>query len=94
MFEDFPSGIYTPTSGQILFDGKEYKKMNEFVPHMRALIEKPCFFPDLTGFENLQLLSKIQNKIDDKEIINALQIFSTFFSSIFIFPPNDFFHKR
>lgn len=68
------SGIYTPTSGQILFDGKEYKKMNEFVPHMRALIEKPCFFPDLTGFENLQLLSKIQNKIDDKEIINALQI--------------------
>ncbi len=68
------SGIYTPTSGQILFDGKEYKKMTEFVPNMRALIEKPCFFPDLTGFENLQLLAKIQNKIDDKEILNALQI--------------------
>ena len=68
------SGIYTPTSGQILFDGKEYKKMNEFVPHMRALIEKPCFFPDLTGFENLQLLAKIQNKIGNEEILNALQI--------------------
>ncbi len=68
------SGIYTPTSGQILFDGKEYKKMNEFVPHMRALIEKPCFFSDLTGFENLQLLAKIQNKIGNEEILNALQI--------------------
>ncbi len=66
-------GLYKPTSGKILFDGKEYSKNSEYVPNVRALIEKPCFFPDLTGFENLKLLSKIQNKIGDKEIIEALE---------------------
>ena len=37
-----------------------------------ALIENPTFFPDLTGFENLKLLSSIQNKIGDEEIIKTL----------------------
>ena len=40
---------------------------------MRALIEKPNFFPELTGYENLRLLAKIQNKIGDKEIYEALK---------------------
>ena len=45
---------------------------NKFVPNTRAFIEKPCFFPDLTGMENLQLLAKIQNNIGDSEILKAL----------------------
>lgn len=65
-------GIYSPTSGEILFDGINYNKVNKFVPNTRAFIEKPCFFPDLTGMENLQLLAKIQNNIGDSEILKAL----------------------
>lgn len=47
-------------------------EVNKFVPNTRAFIEKPCFFPDLTGMENLQLLAKIQNNIGDSEILKAL----------------------
>ncbi len=66
-------GLYKPTSGHIFYDGKEYTKRSEYVPNIRALIEKPCFFPDLTGLENLKLLAKIQNKIGEQEILNSLE---------------------
>lgn len=66
-------GIYAPTTGEILFNGKNYNANNMFVPNLRALIEKPNFFPDLTGFENLKILAQIQNKISDNEIIKALE---------------------
>lgn len=67
-------GFYTPTSGSILFDGNDYNKILEFPKSLRALIESPSFFPDLTGYENLKILAKIQNKIGDKEIKQALDI--------------------
>ena len=64
--------FYKPTTGEILFDNVNYNSNNNFPPSVRALIENPTFFPDLTGFENLKLLSSIQNKIGDEEIINTL----------------------
>lgn len=66
-------GFYIPTSGQILFDGIDYIKENGFPKNTRAMIEKPEFIPDLTGFENLKLLASIQNKISDAEIIKSLE---------------------
>ena len=66
-------GLYKPTTGEVLFDGKSYNKNNLYVPNMRALIEKPNFFPELTGYENLELLAKIQNKIGKEEIEAALK---------------------
>lgn len=64
--------FYKPTTGEILFDNVNYNSNNNFPPSVRALIENPTFFPDLTGFENLKLLSSIQNKISDEEIIKTL----------------------
>lgn len=64
--------FYKPTTGEILFDNINYNFNNNFPPSVRALIENPTFFPDLTGFENLKLLSSIQNKIGDEEIIKTL----------------------
>ncbi len=66
-------GLYKPTTGEILFNGKSYNKNSLHIPNMRALIEKPSFFPELTGYENLLLLAKIQNKIGDKEIEDSLR---------------------
>lgn len=66
-------GLYKPTLGIILFNGKNYHLDNMFVPNLRALIEKPSFFPDLTGYENLELLAKIQNKISSNEILSSLK---------------------
>lgn len=66
-------GFYTPTEGEILLDGVNYIKRNEFLPNARALIEKPCFLPDLSGYENLKLLASIQNKISESEILGTLK---------------------
>lgn len=66
-------GLYKPDNGEILFDNKNYNLNNMFAPNLRALIEKPSFFPNLSGFENLKLLANIQNKITDDEILDALK---------------------
>lgn len=64
--------FYTPTTGEILFDGENIIKGKKFPPSTRALIEKPNFIPDLTGYENLELLASIQNKIGKEEILKSL----------------------
>lgn len=66
-------GFYAPTTGEILLDGFDYTKDNSFPENTRALIEKPNFLPDLSGFENLKLLASIQNKISDEDIKDAME---------------------
>lgn len=67
-------GFLIPTEGQILFDGIDFNTNDEYPNSLRAVIERPSFFPNLTGYENLKLLAEIQNKISDKEIIESLKI--------------------
>lgn len=67
-------GFYIPTSGQVLFDEVDLNTELKYPNDLRALIEKPSFFPDLTGFENLNILAKIQNKITKDDIIKAMEI--------------------
>ena len=71
-------GFYTPTSGEILLDGVNYTLSNAFPENTRALIEKPKFLPDLTGYENLELLASLQNKIGQKEIEETLKKLNLF----------------
>lgn len=66
-------GFYAPTEGSILLDGYDYIKNNSFPKNTRALIEKPNFLPDLTGYENLELLASIQKKIGSAEIEEAIK---------------------
>ena len=74
VFQKMLAGLYTPTSGAILYDGVDLNKNNAYPTNLRALIEKPSFFPELTGFQNLKLLAEIQNKISDKEIDDSLEM--------------------
>ena len=67
-------GFYIPTNGTITFNDINYIKNREFPRNVGALIENPSFLPDLTGFENLKLLSMIQKKIDDNQIIDTLKL--------------------
>lgn len=67
-------GFYVPTSGNILYDDVDFNKDKKFPNRVRALIESPSFFNDLSGFDNLKLISRIQNTIGDKEINEALDI--------------------
>lgn len=66
-------GFYKPTTGSITYDGVDINKNNLFPPNTRALIEHPTFLPDLTGFENLELLASIQKKIGKEDIIRTLK---------------------
>ncbi len=65
--------FFEPTTGEILFNGTNIIKNNEYPPSTRALIERPTFISELSGKENLELLAKIQKKIGEKEIENALE---------------------
>ena len=65
-------GFYTPTTGEILLDEENYIKNSCFPKDTRALIEKPNFLPDLTGYENLELLASIQKKIGKSEVEETL----------------------
>lgn len=67
-------GFYIPTTGEIIYNDKNINMEKEYPENLRAVIEKPTFFPDLTGYENLKLLAKIQNKITDKEILETLDL--------------------
>lgn len=65
--------FYAPSSGEILYDGEDIVCYDKFPPRTRALIEKPHFIPDLSGFDNLKLLASIENIIGDKEINDVLK---------------------
>lgn len=67
-------GLYKVTSGKVFYDEKELNFKKDFPKNIGALIEKPSFFSDLTGFENLSLISDIKKEIKDDDILNALKI--------------------
>lgn len=66
------AGYYVPSEGEILYDGVNLNAKLEFPKNLRALIESPSFFPDMTGYENLKMLADIQGKIGKEEILDAL----------------------
>lgn len=71
-------GIYKPTNGIITIDNIDYNKKDYFPPQMKVLIENPCFINELSGYENLKLLSELQNNITEEQIIETLKIVSLY----------------
>jgi len=66
-------GFIKPDSGHVVVNNKDINKGNIFPENTRALIEKPKFLTNLTGFENLKLLATIQNKIAVDDIEESLR---------------------
>lgn len=67
-------GFYKPTDGEILLDGYNYIKNNEYPKNTGALIENPSFLPYLSGYDNLKLLADINKKIKKEDIDNILKL--------------------
>lgn len=65
-------GFLEPDSGIVTIDSVDIYKKYCFPKNISALIEKPRFMEDLTGFENLLLLSKIKNKVNTSDIRKIL----------------------
>lgn len=66
-------GFYKPDKGKVFYDKLDLFESDSFPPDTRCMIEKPNFIPDLSGFENLKLLAKIQNKISDDQILDTMK---------------------
>lgn len=43
------------------------------MPKIGIVLEKPDFFNELSGLENLEMLAKIRNEIGNDEIMNAIK---------------------
>lgn len=66
-------GYYEPTEGRILLDGQDICRKKIFSPRKRDLIEKSKFFPNITGYNNLKLVTKIKREITEDDIFIALK---------------------
>ena len=72
------SGLSHPTSGQISMFGcrgseKELNKSGAYT-HVGALIESPAFYPNLSGYDNLKLISKGIGGVTKKDIDETLDV--------------------
>lgn len=67
------SGLSKPTCGYVKFDDKDlHSKYREYL-NIGITIEHSSLYPDFTGFENLNFLSKIREIASKKDIENAIE---------------------
>lgn len=70
--------FYKLDEGKILKDGYCYSDKNEFPSDTRVLLDKPTFISELSGFDNLKVIAKILNKINDNDIYETMKIFDIY----------------
>lgn len=61
-------GLIRPTEGQVIIDGKQLGRDMDFPPSLGLLIENPAFLPGYTGLQNLELLARLQGKVQTEQI--------------------------
>lgn len=61
------------SEGKILLDGRILHKDIKVLPNLRIIIENAGLYPELTGFENLKLLAKLNHKIGENEIRRTIE---------------------
>ena len=67
------SGLMSIDPGKITLDNKVLHKDMNILPNLGIVIENAGLYPEFTGFKNLQMLSKINNKITDVDITKAIE---------------------
>lgn len=67
------AGLIVPDSGTIVIDGKQLHKDISFAPRVGLVIENMTLLPQYNAFDNLKLLSEINNIATDDDIINAIK---------------------
>ena len=62
------SGLMKVSSGKVIYDGKILGEEIQMIPEMGLVIENAGLYPELSGYENLLMLSKLKAIISPKEI--------------------------
>lgn len=68
------SGLIFPTEGKVLINGEELGKEISFPRSIGILIENPGYIPNFSGFKNLKIISNIKGIIDDRKIIETMEL--------------------
>lgn len=66
------SNLVRASEGEILLDDQPYTSLKN-MPKIGIVLEKPDFFNELSGLENLEMLAKIRNEIHTEEIMKAIK---------------------
>lgn len=66
------SGLINIDSGKISFNEKTLHKDMEVLPNMGLTLENAGLYPELTGFQNLKILSQIRKVISDVDIKQSI----------------------
>ena len=67
-------GFVRPDRGEILINGEYLHKEITFPKKFGIIIDRPGYLGNKTGFENLKSLAMIQNKINDEQIIQTMNL--------------------
>lgn len=65
-------GLIFPNMGEVYIRDKRLHKDISFPENTGVIIENTELLPNFSGYENLKILSKIQNKVTDREIYEAI----------------------
>lgn len=66
------SGLIKIDSGKIVYKNKYLHRDFPILPNLGITLENAGLYPGFTGVKNLQLLAKLNNKIDNEQIKNAI----------------------
>ena len=66
-------GFVKVTSGEITVDGKRVGKDIDFPKDMGIIIETPGFIPYYSGYKNLKLLARVNNKIGKEQVRESMK---------------------
>ena len=64
------AGLVSPSTGKLLFDGKNRADAN---PNIGIMIENASLYPELSGRENLRLLASIRKQATNEDIDQAIR---------------------
>lgn len=67
------AGFIIPDTGSVLLNSTNYIQEKKFLPNSGILIENPSFPRNLTAFENLNMLAKINRRANEEMIQDALR---------------------
>jgi len=68
------AGLLPVDAGEVLVNGKRLGKESDFPENVGILINSPGYIEYYSGLKNLQLLARIQGKVGDKEIYEAMRL--------------------
>ncbi len=66
-------GFLLPTSGKIFVDYEQVGKDMDFPEDLGLIIETPGFLPQYSAMKNLEILASLKNKIDQRQIADAIR---------------------